>query len=100
MSEIPMPQGASEVQVWLTNGDPADINKSSKNHYIVSTSVGSTYSFDNVCPGKYTISASFVYKLVGGSRSEGTPCRLDPPGVVVVEQGKTSQRDVIIGGDW
>jgi protocatechuate 3,4-dioxygenase beta subunit len=100
MSEIPMPQGASEVQVWLTNEDPADINKSSKNHYIVSTSVGSTYSFDNVCPGKYTISASFVYKLVGGSRSEETPCRLDPPGVVVVEQGKTSQRDVIIGGDW
>ena len=95
-SEVPIPPGTEGVTVQLCSKDVGDGSTIAKREYLTSTSVGSSYSFDDVCPGKYTIWTSLFIKTPGGARSQGFPGRLDPPGSFTVEAGGITQRDVIL----
>jgi hypothetical protein len=91
-SEAPVPPGVTGVGISLYR----NTDTTARQAHVTSTKVGSSYSFDDVCPGEYSIGASLHYDVPGGSRSQGVPSRLDPPGTLVVQAGRTTERDVIL----
>jgi hypothetical protein len=95
-SEAPVPAGATGVDIRLYRNKAVDANTTITDARVTSTSVGSSFSFDDVCPGEYTIGVSLRYDIPGGVRTQGVPCRLNPPGTLVVQAGGITQRDVIL----
>jgi hypothetical protein len=95
-SEAPIPPGATGVQIQLYRNKAAGANTTITAARVTSTSLGSSFSFDDVCPGEYTIGASLQYDIPGGVRTQGVPCRLDPPGSFELQAGRVTQRDVIL----
>jgi hypothetical protein len=94
MSAVPIPPEAIGVSVQLSSSYSS--NRWDKNMYFVNASVGSSYSFGNVCPGEYNIQTSYRYIIPGGVRSHSVPSRTRPPGTLVVEAGGVTERDVIL----
>ena len=95
-SEAPIPPGVTGVQLRLSCNNWGGVNTPAKRQHLTSTSVGSSFAFDDVCPGEYTIEVSLVYDIPGGSRSQGFPSRLDPRGSFEVQAGRVTEVDVIL----
>jgi protocatechuate 3,4-dioxygenase beta subunit len=92
-SEFSIPPEAKVfMEIYPNKMDEANPTNG-KTHDIL-ISLGSSYSFDNVCPGEYFIRTSVISETPGGSHD--VPCRLDPPGRLVVKAGRITQRDVIL----
>jgi hypothetical protein len=95
-SEAPIPPGAVRVQVRLYRNKAVGANTTITTARVASTSVGSSFSFDDVCPGEYTFGASLEYDIPGATSSHDVPCRPSPPGNFTVEAGRVTQRDVVL----
>jgi protocatechuate 3,4-dioxygenase beta subunit len=95
ISEDPIPTGAVRVEVRLLPGNIfSDKYKHNDNIHITSTSVGSSYSFGNVCPGEYTVSPYYVYETPEGTFVRNIPAAR----IIEVEEGKTTEKDLIFRG--
>jgi hypothetical protein len=95
-SEAPIPPGGTRVNIELYRDKVGDANTTIAGAHVTSTSVGSSYSFDDVCPGEYIIRTFLSHDIPGGTYSHGVPCRLDPPGTLVVQAGRVAERDVVL----
>jgi protocatechuate 3,4-dioxygenase beta subunit len=95
-SEAPIPPGVTGVSIRLYRTQAVGSDATSTTARLASASVGSFFSFDDVCPGEYFIGTSLQYDIPGGSRSEGFACRLVPPGSFEVQAGGVTERDVIL----
>ncbi|MBI5116749.1 carboxypeptidase regulatory-like domain-containing protein [Candidatus Poribacteria bacterium] len=95
-SEAPIPPGTTGVSIQLRRNKAVGANTTTTVAHIISTSVGSSFSFHDVCPGEYTFETSLLYDIPGGVRSQGVSCMPDPPGALVVQAGKTTERDVVL----
>jgi hypothetical protein len=97
IDEGPLPPGMSGIRLDLVsrNSSPVAPNDG---HVVQTTpaSLGSSYSFDNICPGEYTIAPHFLYETTGGTTSRGIPYKLYPSGILKVEEGTTSEKDIIL----
>jgi len=95
-SEVPIPPEVTGVQIELSPSKAGDANTTAAKARGTSTSVGSSFSIDGLCPGEYTIEAHLLSLIPGGSRSQEVPCRLNPPGKLVVHAGRVTEVDVVL----
>jgi protocatechuate 3,4-dioxygenase beta subunit len=95
ISEDPIPLGAIGVEIQLRRGNIfSDTYEYGGIAQIITTRVGSSYSFDNVCPGEYTISPYYLYESPGGIVRRNIPAAR----TIVVEEGKAIEKDLIFQG--